>query len=179
MASILDHLGCINNNPTNYCRISVPAIKLLPVTSLLMQSCRRHRSTAQLQALWGLLSCATSSIPCLPFLLSKNSFPCPLGIFETAAGFVSYIQVLSPPEEYVGPPFWREKLHQNWGGKSASNRAGIFGHPMGHLRKLWTKHSYETVSLRVHDRPWPALTGLCEEGNQAISHAHQLGSCLR
>lgn len=127
MASILHYLGCINNNPTNYCRISVPAIKLLPVTSLLMQSCRRHRSTAQLQALWGLLSCATSSIPCLPFLLSKNSFPCPLGMFETAAGFVSYIQVLSPPStpknvSWVGGVRWATFLTRKLTRIGASNR---------------------------------------------------------
>ena len=159
MASILHYLGCINNNPTNYCRISVPAIKSLPVTSLLMQSCRRHRSTAQLP-LWGLLSCATSSIPCLPFLLSKNSFPCPLGMFETAAGFVSYIQVLSkismatssfkcyphPAHQKMIPFFgvggvrWATFLtrfpHQNWGIQSV-NRPEFWA-SNGHLRKLWT-----------------------------------------
>lgn len=174
MASILHYLGCINNNPTNYCRISVPAINALPVTSLLMQSCRRHRSTAQLP-LWGLLSCATSSIPCLPFLLSKNSFPCPLGMFETAAGFVSYIQVLQNQHGYIQLQCYPHPAHQKMspffgvGGvrwatfltRKAPPEFGGAGHPIGPEfwasnrppQKVVDKHSYERVSLRVHDRP--------------------------
>ena len=136
MAEILHYLGCINNNSTKYCRISVPPSMGSRCLSQVF-SCNRAGDTGaplsckHFRVVVMSVSSCRFHHPFLPFLLSGDSFPCPLGMFETAVGFASYIQVLQnqhatsscsvvptlyhtkhclqsknlESEEYVGPPF--------------------------------------------------------------------------